>query len=297
MRFVCWPASLAIVALLAARGAADEKLGYNRSIRPILAENCFACHGPGQRSRKAELRLDKRDAAIEGEAIVPGKPTRVELIKRINDTDPEEQTCRRRLRTRNSRRQKGDCSPAGSPKAAEYQPHWSFIAPDAPRASGEGQSWVRNPIDAVRPGASWKPLARSPLPKPIAARSRDALSLDLTGLPPTPAAVEAFVADTSRRRLRALRRSTARVARLGRTSRPLLARRGPLRRHPRHPLRQLSRDVAVSRLGDSARSIATCPSTSSRSSSSPAICCRTPRSISRSPPASIAATSRPTKAA
>ena len=90
-RFACWPASLAIVALLAACCAAEEKLGYNRSIRPILAENCFACHGPDSASRKAELRLDRREAAIEGEVIVPGKPHESELVTRINATDPEEQ--------------------------------------------------------------------------------------------------------------------------------------------------------------------------------------------------------------
>ena len=75
------------------------------------------------------------------------------------------------------------------------------------------------------------------------------LSLDLTGLPPAPADVEAFVNDTVRRCLREVRRSTAGVAALGRASRPLLAGRRPLRRYARHPLRQLPRNLGVSRLG------------------------------------------------
>src|SRR5438128_1589222 len=60
-----------------------EKLQYNRDIRPILAENCFACHGPDSAARKAGLRLDQRDAAIEKGAIDPGKPDKSELVARI----------------------------------------------------------------------------------------------------------------------------------------------------------------------------------------------------------------------
>ena len=68
-----------ISVLLAGRGDAvwaDDTIGYNRDIRPILAENCFACHGPDSASRKADLRLDRREAAIEAEAIVPGQARR-----------------------------------------------------------------------------------------------------------------------------------------------------------------------------------------------------------------------------
>src|SRR4051812_28073286 len=56
---------------------------YNRDIRPILAENCFACHGADSAARKAKLRLDQRDEAMEMKAIVPGKPTESEMIRRI----------------------------------------------------------------------------------------------------------------------------------------------------------------------------------------------------------------------
>src|SRR5262245_1731872 len=56
---------------------------YNRDIRPILAENCFACHGPDSAARKADLRIDQRDGAIATKAIVPGKPDESEMIKRI----------------------------------------------------------------------------------------------------------------------------------------------------------------------------------------------------------------------
>src|SRR5436190_14150310 len=60
------------------------KLEYNRDVRPILAENCFACHGPDSAARKKDLRLDQRDAAIAAKAIVPGKPDKSELVTRIH---------------------------------------------------------------------------------------------------------------------------------------------------------------------------------------------------------------------
>ena len=68
---------------------AEESLQYNRDIRPILAENCFACHGLDNISREADLRLDRRDAAIEAGAIVPGNPDESELIARILTDDAD----------------------------------------------------------------------------------------------------------------------------------------------------------------------------------------------------------------
>src|SRR5881275_1276498 len=62
---------------------AGEKLEYNRDVRPILAENCFACHGPDSASRKAKLRLDQFDEAVKAKAIVPGKPDASALVERI----------------------------------------------------------------------------------------------------------------------------------------------------------------------------------------------------------------------
>src|SRR5688500_10485926 len=62
---------------------ADDKILYNRDVRPILAENCFACHGPDSAARKAELRLDQRAQAVEAEAIVPGKPEKSLVVERI----------------------------------------------------------------------------------------------------------------------------------------------------------------------------------------------------------------------
>src|SRR4051812_1230150 len=69
---------------------AQGKIEYNRDVRPILAENCFACHGPDSASRKAKLRLDQRDDAIKAGAIAPGKLAESALIARILASDPAE---------------------------------------------------------------------------------------------------------------------------------------------------------------------------------------------------------------
>src|SRR5580692_6022006 len=69
---------------------AQSKIEYNRDVRPILAENCFACHGPDSASRKASLRLDQRDAAIKMGAIAPGNVKESALLKRIDAADPQD---------------------------------------------------------------------------------------------------------------------------------------------------------------------------------------------------------------
>ena len=67
---------------------ADETIDFDRQIKPILAENCFACHGIHEQARQADLRLDVRQSAVEAGAIVPGAPNESTLIERINSDDP-----------------------------------------------------------------------------------------------------------------------------------------------------------------------------------------------------------------
>src|SRR5438046_506070 len=70
--------------------AATNEIQFNRDIRPILSESCYACHGPDKNQRKAKLRLDVREVAIEREAIVPGKPDESKVVEHIFSTDPDE---------------------------------------------------------------------------------------------------------------------------------------------------------------------------------------------------------------
>jgi mono/diheme cytochrome c family protein len=185
-------ALLAFLALGAAPNREAEKLQFNRDIRPILTENCFACHGPDKNARKAGLRLDMREEALKAEAIVPGKPEDSLLIQRIFAEDPKERMPPAKTHKTLTAAQK-ETLRRWIAAGAAYQPHWSFLAPRRPPAVKQGD-WVRNPIDQFVLAELEK---RHLQPAPEADRRTLArrLSLDLTGLPPEPADVEAFVAD------------------------------------------------------------------------------------------------------
>jgi len=97
--------------------AADAGVQFNRDIRPILSDNCTACHGPDAHARKAGLRLDTKDGIFEKTpkrepAVVPGHPERSELWKHVSSTDPM-RSCPRRIRTRHSSPSKRSCSGNG----------------------------------------------------------------------------------------------------------------------------------------------------------------------------------------
>ena len=70
--------------------AAQDKVDFNRDVRPILSANCFKCHGPDAKQRKAKLRLDQEESAHTKRAIVPGRPADSKMWKRINHSDPDE---------------------------------------------------------------------------------------------------------------------------------------------------------------------------------------------------------------
>ncbi|MSU76558.1 MAG: DUF1553 domain-containing protein [Gemmataceae bacterium] len=175
---------------------AQGKVEYNRDIRPILAENCFACHGPDSASRKAGLRLDQHVDAVKQGAIVPGKVTESALIERILSDDAEKIMPPPKTLKKLSATQK-DLLKRWISEGAEYQLHWSLMPPKRTALPAvKNKAWVRNPIDQFILAELEK---RGMQPNPEADRRTIArrLSLDLTGLPPTAADVEAFVSDTS----------------------------------------------------------------------------------------------------
>jgi hypothetical protein len=181
-----------------ALGHAQEpgKLEYNRDIRPILAENCFACHGPDSAARKADLRLDKREVAVEMGAIAPSKPAESALVERITSTDemmvmPPPATKKKLTAAQKEKLQRWIA------EGAEYQPHWSLIPPTRPEPPAvKNAAWVKNPIDAFIL-ARLERLKIEPAPEADRRTLARRLSLDLTGLPPEPKLVEEFVADQS----------------------------------------------------------------------------------------------------
>jgi hypothetical protein len=176
--------------------AGAPALEYNRDIRPILNDTCFACHGPDSASRKADLRLDQSNAAVESGAIAPGDPDSSTLVERIFSDDPELVMPPPSTKKVLTPAQK-ETLKRWITDGAKYQPHWSFIKPErSATPQVKQQPWVRNPIDAFVL-AKLESLGLTPAPeadKPTLVRR---LSLDLTGLPPSPEMVAAFVADTS----------------------------------------------------------------------------------------------------
>lgn len=175
---------------------AADKLEYNRDIRPILAENCFSCHGPDSAARKADLRLDKRDMAIESKVLIPGKPQDSELVVRILSSDPEEQMPPAKSKKVLTAEQKEKLQ-RWIAEGAEYQPHWSFIAPQRPTLPAvKDVGWIRNPIDQFVL-TRLEALGLTPAPEADRRTLARRLSFDLTGLPPTPELVDAFIHDKS----------------------------------------------------------------------------------------------------
>ncbi len=185
-----------VAASLGAIPAFAGKVEYNRDIRPILTDTCFACHGPDSAARKADLRLDQREAAIKAGAFIPGQPEKSPLVERIHSTDKAEVMPPPKTNKVLTAKQKATLK-QWIAEGAEYQPHWSFIAPVRPELPAvRNAGWVKNPIDRF---VLAKLEAAGLTPAPEADRRAIArrLALDLTGLPPDPKEVDALVADTS----------------------------------------------------------------------------------------------------
>jgi hypothetical protein len=194
-----------LLACLAARagaagGEVPATVEYNRDVRPILSDTCYHCHGPDAARRKARLRLDTEAGAkadLGGRhAIVPGDPGRSELVRRIISTEDEERmpppSSGRKLTPRQV-----EVLRRWVAQGAKWQKHWAFLPPVRPPLPAVKDSrWVRNGIDAfLLDRLEGEGLRPSPEADRVTLLRR--ASLDLTGLPPTPAEVDAFLADTS----------------------------------------------------------------------------------------------------
>lgn len=182
--------------LLANSVVAREPVPFNRDVRPILSENCFECHGPDAAKRKADLRLD---TGAPGQAIITaGKPSGSELFKRITHADPEERMppvdSGRALTSSDIETLRAWIS-----QGAKWEKHWAFIPPKRPTIPpAKNSAWPSGAIDRF----VLAKLQRAGLqPSPRADRETllRRVSFDLTGLPPTPREIDAFLADASPR--------------------------------------------------------------------------------------------------
>jgi hypothetical protein len=174
---------------------------FNRDIRPILSDKCFPCHGPDSNNRFTKLRFDTEAGAKQALAggrlaIVPGDPTHSEMLHRI--TAPE---ATKRMPPVNSGYKLTDAEISQIRRwieeGARWQQHWAWIAPQRPDLPAvRDAKWVRNPIDSF----VLERLEREGI-RPSLEAERERLirrvSLDLTGLPPSPAEVDAFITETS----------------------------------------------------------------------------------------------------
>ena len=175
--------------------AEEEVPDFNREIRPILAENCFHCHGPDEKSREGGLRLDTFEGATVGgefaEAVVPGKPDESEVIARIHSNDAEELMppldSKRTLTVKEK-----ELLMRWISSGAKYEEHWAWVAPERGRIPEvKNKSRVNNPVDSYL----LRRLAKEGLgySEPASAGNLlRRLSLDLIGLPPSPEDLERF---------------------------------------------------------------------------------------------------------
>ncbi len=194
--------SLALFALLAGgtSAATNTTVDFQRQVRPILSDNCFLCHGPDKGTRMVGLRLDTQEGAMakrkNGTPIVPGKPDESLLIKRIYSDNPNFRmppTFAHKTLTQDQK----DILRRWIEQGATWKQHWAFIPPVKSAVPVvKNTSWPRNDIDRFIL-AKLESNGLQPAPEADRRTLIRRVTLDLTGLPPTPEAVQAFVKDKS----------------------------------------------------------------------------------------------------
>ena len=181
----------AVAAVVLAGGVLQgaDRVEFNRDVRPILSENCFACHGPDANARQASLRLDRRDDALARGVIQPGDAAASKLVQRVTHSNPLLVMPPRAIDKVLTDSQKEILS-AWVEQGAEYQEHWAYIKPRRPDAPA-GPAAIDFLVGRRLATSGLQPAAEADR-RTLARR----LSFDLTGLPPKPTDVEAFARDS-----------------------------------------------------------------------------------------------------
>ena len=181
-------------------GAPPNTVSYGRDVRRILSDRCFQCHGVDPATREAGLRLDEPESALAERdgvrALVPGDPGASDVWQRITSTDPEEVMPPPGAKKRALSDDELAILRSWIEAGAEYEPHWAFVAPEAPAVPTPTalESWTRNPIDAFI-ARRLEEAGITPSEEADRATLLRRVFLDLTGLPPTPSELDAFLND------------------------------------------------------------------------------------------------------
>jgi len=180
--------------------ALPDEVDFNYHVRPILSDRCYSCHGPDDEARQADLRLDIEQEAMaslasgKGRAIVNGKPGSSQLIKRILSDDPEVMMPTPESNLTLDAKEKAILY-QWIKQGAEWKEHWAFTAPSQPPLPQTIDDWVsHNEIDAFI-HQRIKEAGLEPKTEAHQERLLRRVTMDLTGLPPTIAEIDAFLAD------------------------------------------------------------------------------------------------------
>jgi hypothetical protein len=180
--------------------AAGPLVDFNRDVRPILSDNCFACHGPDDKHRVANLRLDTEEGLFADRGsyriVAPGDPAKSRLLARISAATPASRMPPPQAGTTLTEAQIATVR-KWIEQGAKWERHWAFVPPQRPAMPAvRNEKWARNPIDRLVL-ARLEREALKPSPEADRATLLRRLSFDLTGLPPTTGEVDAFLADKS----------------------------------------------------------------------------------------------------
>ena len=194
--FICFACPYFFPAASSADNSKSQ-IDFDREVRPILSDNCFACHGPDENQRKAKLRFDTKDGAFAKPGVImPGDASKSKLYQRVSSKDQdmvmpppasEHKLTEKQIETIRRWIDEG----------ARWDEHWAFIPPKRPEIPKVANAaWVRNPIDSFIL-ARLEKEGLKPQPEADKTTLLRRVYLDLTGLPPTPADIDAFLADKS----------------------------------------------------------------------------------------------------
>ncbi len=183
----------ALCGIVAVAAADSQKVDYTRQIKPLLADRCYACHGPDASQRKAQLRLDVRDDALR-KAIRPGRAKESELVRRVSSQDDDEVMPPPSSKKPRLTPSQIDTIRRWIDEGAPFDQHWAYVKPIRPPVPAVTGSWPLNAVDhfiaAEQQRRGLTPAAESDRVTLIRR-----LSLDLLGLPPSPEEVDEFVND------------------------------------------------------------------------------------------------------